>query len=167
MIGILQSCIPIIVGALIAIVPTLIEKCSEQKNNRVERVYDKKQELYVELVTLLGKVLKRQHNSNELDLLINHINLISVTGSVAVVKALHEYLDTWGSTSGEEQKGPEDGYVCLSPARFSTKAARAFRTFGGSRRILRSSSVSAAVRLSAGREPFSFSLAGTGAFPIR
>lgn len=103
MIEILQSCIPIIVGALIAIVPTLIEKRSEQKNDRAERLRDKKQELYVELVTLFGKVLKEQHNSEELDMLRNRINLISITGSAAVVKALNEYIDTWGSTSGEEQ----------------------------------------------------------------
>lgn len=103
MIEILQSCIPIIVGALIAIVPTLIEKRSEQKNDRAERLRDKKKELYVELVTLFGKVLKEQHNSEELDMLRNRINLISITGSAAVVKTLNEYIDTWGSTSGEEQ----------------------------------------------------------------
>lgn len=103
MIEVLQSCIPIIVGALIAIVPTMIEKRSEQKNDRAENLRAKKQELYVELITLFGKVLKEQHNSDELDMLKNRINLISITGSAMVVKALNEYIDTWGNADGEEQ----------------------------------------------------------------
>lgn len=48
MIEILQNCVPIVVGALIAIVPTLIEKRSEQKNERTESILERKQELYVE-----------------------------------------------------------------------------------------------------------------------
>ena len=34
---IVKTCIPIIVGALIAIVPTMIEKISERKHEQVER----------------------------------------------------------------------------------------------------------------------------------
>lgn len=103
MIEILQNCVPIVVGALIAIVPTLIEKRSEQKSERAENLREQKQELYVELISLFGKVLKNQHDDNELDMLKNRINLISITGSAEVVKALNEYIDTWGNVDGEEQ----------------------------------------------------------------
>lgn len=100
---ILQNCVPIVVGALIAIVPTLIEKRSEQKNERTESILERKQALYVELISLFGKVLKKDNENNELATLQNRINLISITGSAEVVHALNEYLDSWGSASGEEQ----------------------------------------------------------------
>lgn len=88
---------------MIAIVPTLIEKRSEQKNERTESILERKQELYVELISLFGKVLKKNNENNELATLQNRINLISITGSAEVVQALNEYLDSWGSESGEEQ----------------------------------------------------------------
>lgn len=90
MMEILQNCVPIVVGALIAIVPTLIEKRSEQKSERAENLREQKQELYVELISLFGKVLKNQNDDNELDMLKNRINLISITGSAEVVKSLNE-----------------------------------------------------------------------------
>lgn len=100
---ILKMCIPIIVGALIAIVPTMIEKATEYNHEKDEKQYQKKQEMYVELIALFSKVLKDEFNKENLYLLRNYINLISITGSVEVVKALNEYLDTWGKGSGEEQ----------------------------------------------------------------
>ena len=100
---IFKICIPIIVGALIAIIPTMAEKIMDKKHNQIEVQQQKKQEMYVELISLFGKVLKDQRNSTDLNLLRDRINLISITGSIEVVKALNDYIDTWGSSSGEEQ----------------------------------------------------------------
>lgn len=103
MVDILKECIPIIVGALIAILPTMIEKKQEQENSKKEKEQQQKQNMYVELISLLGKVFKNQCEGEELDLLRNRINLISITGSVEVVKALNEYIDTWGEKNMEIQ----------------------------------------------------------------
>lgn len=100
---IVKICIPIIVGALIAIVPIMIVKCSESKQNRKEAQRQDKQEIYVELISLLGKVLKVQRDSEDLRVLQNRINLISITGSAEVVKALNDYIDTLSKAIGEEQ----------------------------------------------------------------
>lgn len=48
-------------------------------------------------------MLKKNNENNELATLQNRINLIRITGSAEVVQALNEYLDSWGSESGEEQ----------------------------------------------------------------
>ena len=82
---IVKTCIPIIVGALIAIVLTMIEKISERKHEQVEKQCQQKQEIYVELISLFSKVLKNQCDSDDLDTLRNRINLISITGSSDVV----------------------------------------------------------------------------------
>lgn len=103
MVDVLKTCIPIIVGALIAIVPTMVEKCFERKNNKTEKQHQEKQQMYVELISLFSKVLKNQCIGTELDLLRDRINLISITGSVEVVDALNKYIDTWGTATGEEQ----------------------------------------------------------------
>lgn len=100
---IVKTCIPIIVGALIAIIPTMIEKSSERKHELVEKRCQQKQEMYVELISLFSKVLKNQCDSVDLDTLRDRINLISITGSADVVRALNEYIDTWGKASSEEQ----------------------------------------------------------------
>lgn len=100
---IVKTCIPIIVGALIAIIPTMIEKSSERKHELVEKRCQQKQEMYVELISLFSKVLKNQCHSVDLDTLRDRINLISITGSADVVRALNEYIDTWGKASSEEQ----------------------------------------------------------------
>ena len=100
---IVKTCIPIIVGALIAIIPTMIEKSSERKHELVEKRCQQKQEIYVELISLFSKVLKNQCDSVDLDTLRDRINLISITGSADVVRALNEYIDTWGKASSEEQ----------------------------------------------------------------
>ena len=39
----------------------------------------------------------------DVDMLRERINLISITGSVEVIKALNEYIDTWSRASGKEQ----------------------------------------------------------------
>ena len=100
---IVKTCIPIIVGALIAIIPTMIEKSSERRHEFVEKRCQQKQEMYVELISLFSKVLKNQCDSVDLDTLRDRINLISITGSADVVRALNEYIDTWGKASSEEQ----------------------------------------------------------------
>ena len=100
---IVKTCMPIIVGALIAIIPTMIEKNSERKHELAERRCQQKQEMYVELISLFSKVLKSQCDSEDLDTLRDRINLISITGSTDVVRALNEYIDTWGKASSKEQ----------------------------------------------------------------
>lgn len=100
---VLKTCIPIVVGALIAIVPTMVEKNIERKREQAQKQFQTKQEIYVELISLFGKVLKEQSNGEELGLLRDRINLISITGSVKVVKALNDYIDTWGQEDNEEQ----------------------------------------------------------------
>lgn len=100
---ILKTCIPIIVGALIAIVPSFAEKLISNKYEHKEKQQQEKQELYIELISLFTRVLKENRTERDLCLLRNKINLISITGSVDVVKALNEYIDTWGSASGELQ----------------------------------------------------------------
>lgn len=100
---ILKTCIPIIVGALIAIVPSFVEKLISNKYEHKEKQQQEKQELYIELISLFTRVLKENRTERDLCLLRNKINLISITGSVDVVKALNEYIDTWGSASGELQ----------------------------------------------------------------
>lgn len=100
---IVKTCIPIIVGAFIAIIPTMIEKKSERKHELAEKRDRQKQEMYVELISLFSKVLKNQRDSKDLDALRDRINLISITGSTDVIRALDEYIDTWGKTSSEEQ----------------------------------------------------------------
>lgn len=101
--GMMKTCVPIIIGALITILPMAVEKYIDRKNIIEEQKHKDKQDMYIELISLFSKVLKNQCNSTELDLLRNRINLISVTGSVEVVKALNEYIDTWGNSNAEEQ----------------------------------------------------------------
>ena len=45
---IVKTCIPIIVGALIAIIPAMIEKSNERKQELVEKQSQQKQEMYIE-----------------------------------------------------------------------------------------------------------------------
>lgn len=59
--------------------------------------------MYIELISLFSRVLKENRTERDLLLLRNKINLISITGSVEVVKALNEYINTWGRASGEVQ----------------------------------------------------------------
>ena len=57
--------------------------------------------MYVELISLFSRVLKNQCKSVDLDILRDRINLISITGSIEVVKALNDYIDTWSKADGE------------------------------------------------------------------
>lgn len=55
---ILKTYVLIVVGALIAIIPTMIEKSSDRKHELVEKLGQQKQDMYVELISLFSKVLK-------------------------------------------------------------------------------------------------------------
>lgn len=100
---VIKTCIPIIVGALIAIVPSIVEKQYNLKKEQSAKLQKEKQEMYLELISLISKVIKEQNNNSELEDLRNRINLVSITGSTAVVKTLNEYINTWGNSSGEIQ----------------------------------------------------------------
>lgn len=100
---VVKTCVPIVIGALIAIIPTMIEKSSDRKHELVEKQGQQKQDMYVELISLFSKVLKNQNDNENISILRDRINLISITGSTDVVKALNEYIDTWGKASSEEQ----------------------------------------------------------------
>lgn len=67
LIDVLKTCIPIIVGALIAIVPSITEKLISNKYEHKEKQQQEKQELYIELISLFSRVLKE--NRTERDLL--------------------------------------------------------------------------------------------------
>lgn len=96
----IKQVIPIIVGALIAIVPNIVEKYYERKKQKEQSEYQRKQETYIELISLFDKILSNQRNGfdmeSEVDKLRNIINMISITGSKEVVKALNDYIKTWG-----------------------------------------------------------------------
>ena len=49
LIDVLKTCIPIIVGALIAIVPSITEKLISNKYEHKEKQQQEKQDLYIEL----------------------------------------------------------------------------------------------------------------------
>lgn len=58
----LKTCIPIIMGALIAIIPTIINKKIEIKQKRDEQKFQDKQQRYIQLISLFTKVLRGQKN---------------------------------------------------------------------------------------------------------
>lgn len=99
-VDLLKTCIPTIVGALIVIIPTAINKKMELKQNREEQDFKDKQQKYTQLIMLFTKVLRGQKNNEfdetDVDELIDLINTINITGDVTVVKALNEYVQTWG-----------------------------------------------------------------------
>lgn len=105
-ISIIREVLPIIVGALIAIVPTMSEKHYEKKSQKEQK---EKQKMYTELISLFSKILSGEKNGytedskKEVDKLRNMINMISITGSINVVKSLNNYIDTWGKSSKEVQ----------------------------------------------------------------
>ncbi|HAT4313743.1 TPA: hypothetical protein I9097_000996 [Clostridium perfringens] len=103
----IKQVIPIIVGALIAIVPNIVEKYYERKKQKEQSEYQRKQETYIELISLFDKILSNQRNGfdmeSEVDKLRNIINMISITGSKEVIKALNDYIKTWGYSNVDIQ----------------------------------------------------------------
>lgn len=108
-ISIIKDIIPIIVGALIVIIPNMIEKHYDRKIKKEQKQLEEKQKMYTELISLFGKVLSGERNgyteniNKDLDILINMINMISITGSTNVVKVLNDYIDTWGKEEKDVQ----------------------------------------------------------------
>ena len=78
LIEVLKTCIPIIVGALIAIVPSTTEKLISNKYEHKEKQQQEKQELYIELILLFSRVLKENRTERDLLLLRNKIRLLYV-----------------------------------------------------------------------------------------
>ena len=114
-IELLKTCIPTIVGALIVIVPTAINKKMELKQNREEQDFKDKQQRYTQLITLLTRVLRGQNNEEydkkDFDELINLINTINITGDLNVVKSLNEYVQTWGKKEEADQNAAYSSLV--------------------------------------------------------
>lgn len=103
----LKVCIPTVIGALIAIIPNTINKKIEIKQKREEQKFQDKQQRYTQLISLFTKVLAEQRNGEikkeNIDELINLINTINITESLEVVKALNQYVNTWGKSVGAMQ----------------------------------------------------------------
>ena len=85
---------PVIVGALISIVPNMINKKIDNKNKLKEDNRNIKLQNYVELIDLLTIVLKNPGVNFEQ--IISKINIVNMIGSVEVVYAINEYVKTWG-----------------------------------------------------------------------
>lgn len=93
---------PVIVGALISIVPNMINKKIDNKNKLKEDNRNIKLQNYVELIDLLTIVLKNPGVNFEQ--IISKINIVNMIGSVEVVYTLNEYIQTWwGFASQEDQ----------------------------------------------------------------
>ena len=103
----LKTCIPTIVGALIVIIPTAINKKMEINQKREEQKFQEKQQRYTKLITLFTKVLRAQKNSQfddkDVDELIELINTINVTGGLGVINCLNSYVNTWGKEDKTNQ----------------------------------------------------------------
>ena len=93
---------PVIVGALISIVPNMINKKIENKNKLKEDNRNIKLQNYVELIDLLTIVLKNQGVNFEQ--IISKINIVNMIGSVEVVYTLNEYIQTWGGCTSQEDQ---------------------------------------------------------------
>lgn len=103
----LKTCIPTIIGALIVIIPTAINKRMDIKQKREEQRFQDKQKRYIRLISLLVKVLRaeknKQSNTEDIDELISLINTINITENLEVVKALNDYVNTWGKKDDHVQ----------------------------------------------------------------
>lgn len=93
---------PVIVGALISIVPNMINKKIDNKNKLKEDNRNIKLQNYVELIDLLTIVLKNPGVNFEQ--IISKINIVNMIGSVEVVYALNEYIQTWGGCASQEDQ---------------------------------------------------------------
>ena len=88
---------PVIVGALISIVPNMINKKIDNKNKLKEDNRNIKLQNYVELIDLLTIVLKNPGVNFEQ--IISKINIVNMIGSVEVV-----YIQTWGGCASQEDQ---------------------------------------------------------------
>ena len=103
----IKNCIPTVIGALIVIVPTAINKRMEMKQKREEQKFQDKQQRYIQLISLFTKVLRGQNEGiiekENIEELIKLINTINITENIEVVKALNNYVNTWGKTDKMNQ----------------------------------------------------------------
>ncbi len=103
----LIDCIPIIVGALIAIVPSTIEKAYSNYTKRKNDLHEKKEKLYIELISILSKYVSTENIMEKKEYekkLGDYINIINITGDVKVVYALNDYVESWGKSGTKEEQ---------------------------------------------------------------
>ena len=103
MIEVIRTCIPIIVGALIAIIPNAINISIDRRTQRKISVLKQKEEMYAKLIDLLEKTLTNPSTVFYCNELRHTINIINISGSREVVKTLAAYTDTWSSGTSEVQ----------------------------------------------------------------
>lgn len=103
----IESALLIVVGAMITVVPKLIEKYFDSKNKKKDQRQQKKTDTYLELIQLFGEVLYNLKYSDiddkTINKLRNNINMINITGNIDVVSSLNEYINTWGKENEEIQ----------------------------------------------------------------
>lgn len=98
------SIIGVIVGSLITIIPEAYKRKSEYKIKKMEALHASKQEQYTELIKLLSRIQAGDCDLNDVDLLRDRINLISLSCDYSVAVALQEYYKSWGKGKDQDEK---------------------------------------------------------------
>ena len=93
--------LPVIVGALITIIPNLVSKCIEAKSKIDESNRNLKINTYTQLINMMASFLKNQSDEMLYLQLVNIINTVNLIGSSEVVIALKNYMDTWGKENNQ------------------------------------------------------------------
>ncbi|MCU9533699.1 hypothetical protein [Streptococcus sp. CSL10205-OR2] len=96
--------LPVLIGALIPIVPNIIYKFMDNRSERIKNNRNLKLNNYVELINLITFVLKNPNLENGRHNLMAIINLVNLVGSPDVVKSLNEYIKTWGKDDNQEEQ---------------------------------------------------------------
>ena len=99
----LETCAPIIIGALIVLIPNTIDKLTDRKISKEEKELQYKREVYVELISLFAKIIPHDRKKEDVDLLRDQINLVFIIGNNDVIRILNEYIGTWGKETGKIQ----------------------------------------------------------------
>lgn len=86
--------LPVIVGALITIIPNLVSKYIEAKSKIDETNRNLKINTYTQLITVIAYFLKNQSDEMLNLELVNIINTVNLIGSSEVVIALQKYMKT-------------------------------------------------------------------------
>ena len=93
--------LPVIVGALITIIPNLVSKYIEAKTKIDESNRNLKINSYTQLITVMALFLKNQRDKRLYLELVNIINTVNLIGSSEVVIALQKYIETWGKENNQ------------------------------------------------------------------
>lgn len=93
--------LPVIVGALITIIPNLVSKYIEAKSKIDETNRNLKINTYTQLITVIAYFLKNQSDEMLNLELVNIINTVNLIGSSEVVIALQKYMKTWGKENNQ------------------------------------------------------------------